>query len=271
MELSTTDDETFGFLGQEIIIVQDSGTEGDWRERRRVALRGSLLAAAEALIRKTRGTDFTMRALVAKAGTALATPYVLIGSKGAVLYALMIKGIESIEALVGQSATEDPIEYILAVAAVSCDFYGNDPVLYRPLMRFLIGADEPEHHPMLFSRAMQMWDPAIERSIQSGVLLPNVRATILKRLLMVNFMGALEFWIQEELDGDGFRNQVLYGMVLLLIPQVQEPTRLALQKRLRKLEELQPTQLMMRPSGRTKKRSATSPRKGSPKISHSAA
>ncbi|MCC2657563.1 MAG: TetR family transcriptional regulator [Panacagrimonas sp.] len=265
MQLSTTCSATFANLRQEIMVTKDLGDEMDWRERRRDSLRSSLLIAAEALIRKTRSTEFTMRALVDKAGTALATPYVLMGSKGAVLYALMNKGLESIDALIERSSSQDPIEDLLAVLAVSCDFYANDPVLYRPLMRFLIGAEEPEHHPILFNRAMQLMDPAIDRCIRSGVLLPNVRATSLKRLLMVNFMGALEFWIQEELDAHGFKNQVLYGMVLLLIPQVHEQAAVALQKRVRTLEDQQPSQLMMKPSGRIKKRSPIPPRKDLPK------
>jgi AcrR family transcriptional regulator len=218
----------------------------DWRERRRVSLRGGILTSAEALIRSTRSTDFTMRELVEKAGVALATPYSLIGSKAAVLYALMEQGIQSIDVLSERRAVSDAIDGLLSVAEVAADFYGRDPVLYRPLLRFLFGADEPQHHPMLFSRAMALWDPAIDQSIRDGLLLPGVRAIPLKRLLMVNFIGALQFWIQEELDGPGLRNQVLYGMVLQLIPQVRETRRKALEERLVRLTRQQPRHLVMR-------------------------
>ena len=247
------------------MCIEQLEQSADWRERRRTSLRGEILASAEALIRRTRGTDFTMRELAERAGVALATPYTLYGSKAGVLYALVTRGIDSIEALFVRAAAPDPVSSLLTVAETSADFYARDQVLYRPLLRFLFGAYEPRYRPMLINRVMQLWDPGIDACIVGGCMLPSVRMVPLRRLLIVNFTGALQLWIQEDLDDDGFRNQVLYGMVLLLLPQVGDTARAPLQKRLVGLERRQPTKPSIGPAPRPRKAAGAPRSEGAPR------
>jgi AcrR family transcriptional regulator len=218
--------------------------ETDWRERRRVALRASILRSAEDLIRDTGGTDFTMRNLADNADVALATPYGLFGSKAAVFYALLEDCVSEIDKQVDRLVLPDAIEQMLAVSRISADLYGSDVVLYRPLLRFLMGSHEPEHHLALFGRAMKLWDSAITEGVHSGSLLPKVRAEVLERQLLANFTGVLQFWMQGELDGPGFRNHVLFGTVLILIPHAAESLRPGLLQRLSRLEKTLPKELL---------------------------
>ena len=92
---------------------------------------------------------------------------------------------------------EDPIARILAVSELSADVYGRDPALYRPLLRYLSGALEPEHHPEILARAMRLFRRPIEDAIRAGLLSRNTRVEVLERQLLVNFTGVLQFWIQE--------------------------------------------------------------------------
>jgi AcrR family transcriptional regulator len=223
---------------------KDPINEPDWRERRRTSMREAILAKAEELIRQTKGTNFTMRKLAEKAGVAQATPYLLLGSKDAMLYRLMMDCVQAIDEQLHGTHVSDPIEHILTVAQVSADFYAKDPVLYRPLLGFLSATDNPEHHPMLFGRAMRLWEPAIQRGVAAGVLLPSLRVEVYERQLLMNFVGVLQFWIQGEIDEVGLRNHVLYGTALTLVPNVAVKHREKIIERVVSLEKLLPAQLM---------------------------
>lgn len=225
-------------------------SELDWRERRRTSMREAILAKAEELIRQTKGTNFTMRKLAEKAGVAQATPYLLLGSKDAMLYRLMMDCVQAIDEQLHRTHVSDPIEHILTVAQVSADFYAKDPVLYRPLVGFLSATDNPEHHPMLFGRAMRLWESAIQRGIEAGVLVRSLRPEVYERQLLMNFVGVLQFWIQGEIDGVGLRNHVLYGTALTLVPNVVVKHREKVIERVMSLEKLLPAQLIKPPSSR---------------------
>lgn len=238
---------------------ESGAAETDWRERRRTTLRASILRSAEDLIRNTGGTDFTMRNLAESAEVALATPYGLFGSKAAVLYGLLEDCLRKIDTQVERLVLPDAIEQMLAVPRISADLYGSDAVLYRPLLRFLMGSYEPEHHLALFGRAMKLWDSAIAWGVRSGSLLPRVRAEVLERQLLANFTGVLQFWIQGELDGPGFRNHVLFGTVLILIPHAAEDLQPGLLQRLSKLEKTLPREFLKpAPERRRRKKSRRS-------------
>ncbi len=239
--------------GVPVSVPESSAAEPDWRERRRVTLQASILRSAEKLIRDTGGTDFTMRNLADQADVALATPYGLFGSKAAVLYALVEDCVREIDKQVDRLRLSDAIEQTLAVSRISADLYGSDAALYRPLLRFLIGSHEPEHHPALFGRAMRLWDSAITRGIELGTLLPKVRGEVMERQLLANFTGVLQYWMHGELDGAGFRNHVLFGTVLILIPHVPESLRPSLLQRLAKLEKTLPKELLKPERPRRKK------------------
>jgi AcrR family transcriptional regulator len=227
-----------------VSAAESDALETDWRERRRMLLRASILRSAEDLIRDTGGTDFTMRNLADHAGVALATPYGLFGSKAAVFYALLQDCVNEIDRQVERQVVPEAIEQMLAVSRISADLYGSDPVLYRPLLRFLVGSHAPEHHLALFSRAMKLWHSAIVWGESSSSLLPKVRAEVLERQLLANFTGILLFWMHGELDGTGFRNHVLFGTVLIVIPYAAEPLRPGLLQRVLKLEKALPKELL---------------------------
>ena len=214
-----------------------------WREERRRAFREAILKTAEELIRKTGGTGFSMQVLADKACVALVTPYSLFGSKAGVLYGLLNECVRRIDDQVGKLQLSDPIEQLLAVSKISADLYGSDPALYRPLLRFLSGALEPEHHPEILARAMRLYRSTIQEGIRRGLLLRSMRIEVLERHLLVNFTGVLQFWIQEELDGVGLRKHILYGTVLTLIPQVVSTARPRLFRRLAEFEKTLPKRL----------------------------
>ena len=211
-------------------------------ERRR-AFREAILKTAEELIRKTGGTGFSMQVLADKACVALVTPYSLFGSKAGVLYGLLNECVRRIDDQVGKLHCPTRLSSFSLFRRFSADLYGSDPALYRPLLRFLSGALEPEHHPEILARAMRLYRSTIQEGIRRGLLLRSMRIEVLERHLLVNFTGVLQFWIQEELDGVGLRKHILYGTVLTLIPQVVSTARPRLFRRLAEFEKTLPKRL----------------------------
>lgn len=211
-----------------------------WRDRRRLELRASVLNAAEILIRKTGGTEFTMRELAEKSGVAHATPFNLFGSKTAMLYAMVAECVRAIEAKAYARKIKNPIDQIFEVSRVAARFYGDDPVYCRPLLRVLGKTLETELHSGLFLRGMRIWSKAIERAVTEGHLRPNARREVLERQLVINLIGVVHFWVEEELDANGFLNHVLLGTGLAMTVYVPEPEYPGLMKRIVSLEKAVP-------------------------------
>lgn len=246
--------EARGAVGNALLLeirmseLEPGVADPDWRERRRLIFRTAIFESAEELIRETGGTDFTMRVLAEKARVALVTPYNMFGSKAGVLYGLLDKCVRTIDEQVDKRAVADPLEQIFDVSRISADTYGKDPALYRPLLRYLSGALEREHHHQIFARAMHLYHSAIERGTHRGFLAASIRTEILERHLLVNFTGVLQFWIQEELDAVGFRNHVLYGTALVLIPHAVPKYQARLMRYLAEFEKSLPKALAKPPS-----------------------
>lgn len=211
------------------------------RERGLHERRLRILVAAEALIRETGSTDFTVATLAARAGLSGPTPYNLFGSKAAILYALLNRSLDLVFA--GKTKIDaklDPVARVLAAASLGADVFTGDPAFYRPIYQFLLGVDDAVHRPAFLERSMQYWRHALEPLIDSGQVPLAHRGDRLARMMVLNFMAALEFWVHLELDHGQFRAQVLYGTALLLLGFATGRQREVLLRQIRSLERRLP-------------------------------
>lgn len=192
-----------------------------------------ILDAAGLLIRDTGGTDFSMRRLAEVAEISPATPYNLFGSKEALLYALLARSLDEIAATGLAFDSHDPLDRALEAAEKAAGMFVGDPDYMRPLYRYLLGVPDGVHRPRFIARSLAYWRKCFAVDEAGGLFDGDFDIDSLVYALMAHFMGVLEFWIQDDVDAEGFRQRVTSGTVLLLLPFASEAARARLRKRLR--------------------------------------
>lgn len=203
--------------------------------------------AAEALIRESRSTDFSMLTLAERAGLSPATPYNLLGSKAGVLYGLLNRVMDKVvEDACDAGRAEDPYLYVLQLAGAVAQRLAEDPGFYRPLYRFLLGVSDPVNRPAYMDRGLEFWKFAVQGLHEGGQLPPEIDRDELARELEIHFVGVLDLWVQEELDGSAFQAQTVYGASLMLMSVADEAARVRLITRIRALKKKLPKRFSYR-------------------------
>jgi len=199
------------------------------RERGLHDRRARILDAAEKLIRETGNTDFTVATLAERSALSGPTPYNLFGSKAAILYALLNRSLDPVVAVERKaSGVADPVARVLSAANLAADVFVNDPVFYRPLYQFLLGVGDTQQRPAFLQRSLEFWQRAVGDLMESDQVPQATQSHGLARMLVMNFVAALELWVHQELDHEQFRAQVLYGAAMLLLGFASEPQRVEL-------------------------------------------
>lgn len=187
------------------------------RSRQKEMRRQSILDAAEGLIRETRSTDFSMLVLAERAGTSPATPYNAFGGKSSILYALLVKSLDAIFLDFDKiTKTMGPYDIVLFAARAAADFFIADPDYYRPLYLYLIGVSDRVYRPAYLDRALGYWRGALTPLCRDASPRDDVERDAIARSMMILFLGALDLWVQQELDNDEFRAQIMYGVSAIL-------------------------------------------------------
>ncbi|MCC2655165.1 MAG: hypothetical protein K0Q76_273 [Panacagrimonas sp.] len=218
------------------------------REGQKEDRRTRILDAAEALIRQTGATDFPMTVLAERAALSGPTPYNLFGSKGAILYALLNRSLDDLFNDVEHGAhSDDPVEVVVEATLTAADAFAADPQYYRPLYGFLLGVQDPVHRPAFMERCLTYWKQALAPLATAAPQPLAVPIEQIGRLLVINYVGALDQWCKSELDDVQFPSQVLYGtLVQLLAVATNERQRNALTARMRNLAPRLPKHFAIR-------------------------
>lgn len=194
------------------------------RTQKKEGRRAAIIAAAEVLIRKTRGTDFTMKDLAVQAGLSTATTYNLIGTKSTVLYILLNQAIQDLHrGLPPCPPGTAPGKHVEKIAKTASHFFADDPDFYRPLMRYLLGVLDPVNRPIFMLRAYEFWLSGIERLDKAELSERGIDPRDIARVLHLMFAGVLDVWVHEELDAHQFEAQVYQGMAFVLLALNDEP------------------------------------------------
>lgn len=207
------------------------------RENQKEDRRTRILDAAEALVRETGATGFPMTQLAERAAFSGPTPYNLFGSKSAILYALLNRSLDDLFTDVARSVHGvDPMEPVIEAAHTAASAFAADPQYYRALYGFVLGVKDPVYRPAFLERCLVYWKQGLEPLVAASAQPLPVPMEQLARLLVINFIGALDQWVQFELDDEQFVTQVLYGtQVQLLAVTADERRRALLTSRLRRL------------------------------------
>ncbi|WP_112172201.1 TetR/AcrR family transcriptional regulator [Paraburkholderia unamae] len=188
------------------------------REAAKEARREAIFAAAEALIRRTGHTDFSMRDLAQEAGLSLATAYNLIGSKSTVLYALLNRRADALaEPGVAPKAGVAMHDHLGNSARRAVRQFTGDPEFFRPLMRFLLSVPDPVHRPAFMARGLAYWRGVMQPMESAGRLPDGMRASDFASVVHLVFTGALDMWIHEEYSARRFQQELDKCLALLML------------------------------------------------------
>ena len=189
---------------------------------RQKARRNVVIDAAEHLIRHTRSTDFTMVEVARHAGVSPVTPYNLFETKAGLLYALLSRSMDGIEAAGARaSRVTDALDRIRVSAEAAAKFYTSDPAFYRALYRFLLGVEDPVHRPAIMERAYAYWDRATEGLKSRRLFAPEFQQPEFAFQLMTNFLGITDLWVHGELADDEYVARAAHGATSLLLGLVK--------------------------------------------------
>ena len=178
-----------------------------------------IIDAAEFLIKTSGTTSFSMHVLAKAAELSTNTTYNLIGSKATVLYVLLNRSVDKIDAAraIGKNK-DDPINCLINAGDAAVDAFIGEPEFYKPLLKYLFSAEEPAQRSEFMDRSFSYWMRAIAPLSESGKFLgTGLHAIDLVRDVLIFFTGVTEFWVHDDLTSDEFRAQVRHGISLRLI------------------------------------------------------
>lgn len=186
------------------------------REEAKLERRKRIIRAARELIRETGDAGLSMRALAARAGVSLATPYNLFGSKGAVLLAVL-EDIKGFGVRFADYHAEMPLDRLLKAASLAVSYYEEDPAFYRALWTSVLKATSGEERRMIFNNKRKaFWLGLLGDAAAGGWLVDEIDTETLLINLDFTFRSVMLHWINGELDTDGLQSGVGYGYALAL-------------------------------------------------------
>ena len=113
------------------------------REDAKAERRRRIIAAARDLIKETGDTGLSMRAIAARAGVSLTTPYNLFGSKRAIVIALL-EDVREFHERFSQLHRVGATDRIFQAVSISLAYLADDPEFYRTLWTEALRFDSKE-------------------------------------------------------------------------------------------------------------------------------
>ena len=197
--------------------------QSDERKRR-------ILNVADALIRQTGGTEFSMRMLAEMSEVSPATPYNLFGSKDGVLSASLARSL-SVLVVEGLSMRPaQPLDFVINANMAAVNRLVEEKALLRPLYLYLLGVVDPLHRPTHIKSSLYFWRTVAETAGGNGLGL--VECDMLATMLFAHFLGLLELWIHQDIDDESFKARAVQGSLLIVSPFIPSDQQGALQERL---------------------------------------
>ncbi|MBL8772372.1 MAG: TetR/AcrR family transcriptional regulator [Phenylobacterium sp.] len=204
-----------------------SRREAGKEERRRRIIR-----AARDLIRETGNTGLSMRALAARAGVSLATPYNLFGSKRAILLSVLDDIREYLDRFADLRSTE-PLERLFGALDICVDFYVADPAFYRTVWAALFDPSDDFRSQIFNSQRFAFWESLVRDVARAGAIAEDVDVELLSRSLDRSFGAAMLDWVTGDLSNGQLGPTIRYGYALALRGAASPPWAGALDARVR--------------------------------------
>jgi AcrR family transcriptional regulator len=197
--------------------------EAGKRERRR-----RIIEAARALIRETGNAGLSMRALAARAGVSLATPYNLFGSKHAIILAVL-EDVREYQERFAAARSADPIQRIFLALDLALEYYMNDPRFYKTLWGSVFDASDEIRSDIFNPRRNAFWHSLIVEASAADALAREIDCDVLLQQLDLILRSAMHGWVTGEIAQERLNATVVCGFALILggaaTPDWREPLR----------------------------------------------
>jgi AcrR family transcriptional regulator len=185
------------------------------REAGKAERRRRIIRAAHDLIRETGNTGLSMRALAARAGVSLATPYNLFGSKRAILLSVLDDIREFFDRF-SQLRSTDSLERLFGALDICVDLYLRDPAFNRTIWAALFDPSDEFRSQIFNSKRAAFWQGLVGKVAEAGVLMPEIDVELLFRALDRSFGATMLDWVTGDLTDAQLGPAMRYGYALML-------------------------------------------------------
>jgi AcrR family transcriptional regulator len=185
------------------------------REAGKDERRKRIIRAAHELIRETGDSGLSMRALAARAGVSMSTPYNLFGSKRAILLAVLDDIRDFLDRFAHLRST-DPLERLFGALDICVEIYLADPVFNRTIWAALFDPSDDFRSQIFNTRRAAFWEGLLGELVGAGVIAPNIDIGLLFKTLDRSFGAAMLDWLTGELTPAQLGPAVCYGHALIL-------------------------------------------------------
>jgi AcrR family transcriptional regulator len=185
------------------------------REAGKAERRGRIIHAARDLIRETGNAGLSMRALAARAGVSLATPYNLFGSKRAIVLAVL-DDVREFQGRFAGVRSADPLERLFTAVDMAVAFYVEDPQFYRTLWAAVFDPSDDVRAEIYNWKRNEFWRGLIQGAGEAGAIAPHVNQELLFRALDRSFGSAMLEWVVGELPPELLAPTIRYSYALIL-------------------------------------------------------
>jgi len=185
------------------------------REAGKAERRRRIIQAARELIRETGNAGLSMRALAARAGVSLATPYNLFGSKRAIVLAVL-DDVREFQDRFASLRSTDPLERLFSAVDMAVEFYVADPPFYKTLWAAVFDASDDVRTEIFNWKRNEFWRNLVAGASDAGAISPSVNVELLFRALDRSFESAMLEWVVGELEPELLAPTIRYGYALIL-------------------------------------------------------
>lgn len=206
---------------------QENGAPPKPRSRREAGKderRRRVIHAAREMIRETGSTGLSMRALAARAGLSLATPYNLFGSRGAVILAVL-EDVREYQARFAGLRGVDAIEQIFAAVDMAVEYYLADPPFYTTLWREVFAASGEVRTALYNPQRAAFWQQMVDEASATGAIRSDVDPKLLLQQLDYQFRSVMLDWVAGDLPHDSLGPTIRLGYALILAGAANEKAR----------------------------------------------
>ena len=185
------------------------------REAGKAERRQRIIRAARELIRETGNAGLSMRALAARAGVSLATPYNLFGSKRAIVLAVL-QDVREFHDRFSHLRATDPLERIFLAVDLQIEIYLADPAFYKTMWAAVFDTSDDLRTTLWNTKRDAFWRGLIRAAAEAGAVLPEIDQEWLQRQLDHVFRCIMLDWVVGILEPAAVGPAASHGYALLI-------------------------------------------------------
>jgi AcrR family transcriptional regulator len=202
------------------------------REEAKAERRRRIVAAVRDLIRETGDVGLSMRAIAARAGVSLTTPYNLFGSKRAIVLAVL-EDVREFHERFSSLHQVSAIDRIFHAVSLSLSYYVEDPDFYRTLWTETLDLSGKETRTALITpQRYAFWWALIGEADKEGAFMEGLDLDLLLRNLDLVFGGVMTAWVLGGVEVEDLEPAVGFGYALALRGAASDDARPKIEKRL---------------------------------------